>query len=243
MEIRKAALWLLIASIVVSGVLAIVALVSGEFGNLQAKVLLSALATAGASICGMACGAAWDRGRWRGLAIGGIAITVATLTINLVAFWVEPEPIETWMRWVGTGWLFAVATAHACLLGLARTDAMLARVRATSLLLGYALAAGVTLPLWNASFAESDAYFRWLGVIAVLMLMGSLGLPVLGRLRAVPAANPGPGAAPEAPRLMCPACGHVQSARLGRVRCAACATRYRVTMEEAVEDGDRAGAP
>ena len=230
MEVRRAALWLLIASIVVSGGLAILALVSGEFGNLQAKVLLSALATAGASICGMACGVAWDRGHWRGLAVGGIAITLATLLLNLIAFWFEPEPIETWMRWVGTGWLFAIATGHACLLGIARTDALLARVRLGSLTLGYLLAAGIALPLWNAGLADQETYFRWLGVVAVLMLMGSLSLPIAGRLRGLNADEGAPAGPAASCRLMCPRCGHVQSGQLGPARCAACDTRYRVEL-------------
>jgi hypothetical protein len=222
---------LLIASIVVSGALAILALVSGEFGNLQAKVLLSALATAGASICGMACGVAWDRGRWRGLALGGIAITLATLVLNLIAFWVEPDPIETWMRWVGTGWLFAIATGHACLLGVARTDALLARVRLGSVALGYLLAAGIALPLWDTRFEDQMSYFRWLGVVAVLMLMGSLSLPVAGRLRGLNADEGGP-ATPAAHRLMCPLCGHVQPGPLGSATCEACNARYRVELED-----------
>jgi hypothetical protein len=237
MELRKAALRLLIVSIAVSGVMAIVALVSGEFGNLQAKVLLSALATAGASILGMACGAAWDRDRWRRLATAGIALTLATLALTLVAFWIEPEPIETWMKCVGTGWLFAIATAHGCLLGMARTDALLARIRVASLLLGYLLAAALTLTVWQVSFTDTEVYARGVGVVAVLMLMGSLSLPVAGRLRSLPADEAQAGTRPGAPesdahRLMCPSCGHVQIAPLGEVLCAACAARYRVELED-----------
>jgi len=232
MEIRKVALRLLIASIVVSGVFAIAALVSGEFGRLQARVLLSALATSGASICGMACGAAWDRGRWQGLARTGIAMTVLTLALTLFAIWVEPEPIETWMRWVATGWFFSIATAHGCLLALARTDRTLARVRIVSLLLGFLLAAGISLPVWEAPFAQNDDYFRGLGVIAVLMLMGSLSLPVVAKLRSLPE----PAAAEDASttlqtQVMCPACGHVQSAALGAVHCAGCGARYRIELD------------
>ena len=232
MEVRKVALRLLVASIVVSGLFAIAALVSGEFGRLQAKVLLSALATSGASICGMACGAAWDRGRWRGLASAGIALVLLTLALTLLAFWVEPEPIDTWMKWVGTGWFFSIATAHGCLLALARTDATLARVRITSLLLGFLLAGGISVPLWDLAFADDDVYFRGLGVVAVLMLMGSLSLPVVARLRALPAPAPqdAASASPEA-KVMCPACGHVQSAVLGRVSCNGCGARFRVELE------------
>jgi uncharacterized protein (DUF983 family) len=234
-ELRKAALRLLILSIGVSGVLAIVALVSGEFGNLQAKVLLSALATAGASICGMACGAAWDADRWRELAVAGIVVIVATLLLTLFNFWVEPEPIDLWMKCAGTGWLLGIATGHGCLLGMARADGLLARIRMASLGLGYLLAAGLALPLWEVSFTDNETYARWVGVIAVLMLMGSLSLPVAGRLRSLREQETPSVAAPidQPTRTMCPACGHVQRADLGSVRCEKCGARYRVELEEA----------
>ncbi len=230
MELRKTALRLLIISIVVSGALAIAALVTGEFGSLQAKVLLSALATSGASICGMACGAAWDQDRWRPAALGGLALVLVTLAITLFAFWVEPEPINTWMKTVATGWLLSVAAAHASLLGLARTDRLLGWVRTGSIILGFALAIGIALPVWSTIYQDNSAYFRGLGVVGVLMLTGSLSLPVAARLRGLPAAgeasSDGPGT-----RVMCPACSHVQRAPLGHIRCESCGADYRIEFD------------
>jgi len=194
MELRQTALRLLIISIVVSGALAIAALVTGEFGQLQAKVLLSALATSGASICGMACGAAWDQERWRPAALAGLGLVAVTLAITLFAFWVEPEPITTWMNTVATGWFLSIAAAHASLLGLARTDRLLGWVRTSSIALGFALAIGLALPIWSRAYDDNVTYFRGLGVIGVLMLTGSLSLPVAARLRVLPAND-----APDAP--------------------------------------------
>lgn len=201
---RRLALRFLIASIVVSGVAAIVVLVSGEMSTLHAKVLLSALSTSGASILGMACGAAWDRDRWRRLAIVGVGLTGVTLALTLFAFWVEPEPIETVMRWVGSGWLISTAFAHGALLSLARTDRLLAAIRTAALVLGFALALGIVFLVWSFVDDANEAYFRGLGVVGVLMLMGSLSLPVLGRLRDLPAEDNATGAAPAAVPMFMP---------------------------------------
>jgi hypothetical protein len=228
MEVRKTALRLLIASIVISGTLAIMALVTGEFGRLQAQVLLSALATSGASICGMACGAAWDQKRWRSAALGGLGTVLLTLTITLIAVWFEPDPIETWMKVVATGWLFSVAAAHASLLGLARTDELLGWVRFSSVALGFVLAFGITLPIWSSTFEDNTGYFRGLGVVGVLMLTGSLSLPVAARLRGLPDNSEPPGDL--ATQVMCPSCGHVQSTPLGLVECASCGARFRIEL-------------
>ncbi len=232
MELRKTALRLLIVSIVVSGALAVAALVTGEFGQLQAKVLLSALATSGASICGMACGAAWDQDRWRPAALAGLGIVLVTLAVTLFAFWIEPEPIQTWMKTVASGWLLSAAAAHASLLGLARTDRLLGWVRSSSITLGFALALGITLPIWSSTFQDNNAYFRGLGVVGVLMLTGSLSLPVASRLRNLHVPDDSVADDPRA-RVMCPACGHVQSASLGRIRCDRCRAGFRVELDPA----------
>jgi len=230
MELRKTALRVLIVSIVASGTLAIAALVAGEFGPVQAKILLSALATSGASLCGMACGAAWDQQRWRRLAAGGLGLVLATLALTLVAFWVEPEPIQTWMNFVATGWIFSVAAAHACLVGLARTDRLLEWIRAGAIVMAIALAILLTVALWTDIDENNDAYFRTIGVVAVLMLVGSLSLPVMTKLRALPDAPALEPANADDPgtRVMCPGCGHVQTAALGQIRCAGCDAIFRI---------------
>jgi hypothetical protein len=234
-QLQKISLRLLILSIVASGGLAIAALLAGEFGSLQAKILLSALAVSGASICGMACGAAWDRRRWPGPALGGIALVLLTLIATLIGFWFEPEPIDPWMKCVATGWLFSVAAAHACLLGLTRTDATLAWVRAAAIALGFTLAVGVALPVWTDIAANETPYFRGVGVVGVLMLVASLSLPVVARLRNLPspaaAAAPSPGSKTALANVMCPRCGQVRSAALGIVECDACGVRFRIEIE------------
>lgn len=227
MEIRKAALQLLIVSIVVSGVLAIAVLVMPETGRVAAKVLLSALATSGASICGMACGAAWDRGRWKPAAMGGLGMAGVTLAITLIAFWFEPEPIDTIMKLVGSAWVFSAAAAHVCLLALAPDEPLLDRIRLGTVVAAIVLAAGISLPIWSEDF-QNEPYQRGVGVVAVLLLMGSLSLPILARLRTLPREDT---EASSGARCMCPACGHVQTAPLGAVQCDQCGARYRVEME------------
>lgn len=234
MELRKAALRVLIGSIVVSGLFAIGALVNGEFGRLQAQVLLSAIATSGASILGMACGAAWDRDRWRWLAGTGLGLALTALGITLVAVWVEPEPVETVMRWVASSWLVAVAVSHGSLLSLVRVDRVTEPIRGSAVVLGFLLSAGIVWIVWTDPPFSETAYYRALGVIGVLMSMGSLSLPVLSRLRSLPGPTGPPEEASDAPTtpwLLCPACGHRQRSRLGRVRCDDCGTTYRVEIE------------
>ena len=226
---RSLALKFLIVSIVVSGLAAIFVLLSGEMTRLHAKVLISAIATSAASIGGMACGAAWDRGRWRQFATVGVGVTLGTLALTLIAIWPEPEPIDTLMKWVATGWIISTAFAHGALLGLAATDRLLAAIRMSALVLGFGLAIGLVLPLWEYVAETNEAYFRGLGVIGVLMVMGSLSLPILGRLRGLPAEDE--TLATASAKVMCPRCGSLQEGPLGAYQCAECGARFRVELD------------
>ncbi len=60
--LEKWALKVLIVSVGTSALLGVIALLTGEFGESQVKVLFTAMTVAGASIIGLACGAALELG-------------------------------------------------------------------------------------------------------------------------------------------------------------------------------------
>ena len=66
-QLKRLFLYLLIASVCLSAILGIAALLSGSFGWVQVRILLTTVVLTGASICGLGCGALWERGRLRPL--------------------------------------------------------------------------------------------------------------------------------------------------------------------------------
>ena len=89
------------------------------------------------------------------------------------------------------------------------------------------MAFGIALLLWTTLYQDENAYFRGLGVVAVLMLVGSLSLPVAARLRGLPERVEADAAA-GGTEVMCPGCGHVQTVALGQIRCQECHVTFRV---------------
>ena len=55
--VKKAFLYSLVASVLLSAFLGIVAILSGRFGWLEIRIILTTVTIALASICGLACGA------------------------------------------------------------------------------------------------------------------------------------------------------------------------------------------
>ena len=74
--VKKAFLYALIASVVLGALLGILTILSGRFGWLEIRVLLTTVTIAAASICGLACGAYFSTNRGKALPLAGIGLTL-----------------------------------------------------------------------------------------------------------------------------------------------------------------------
>ena len=109
---RQTALRVLIGSVVVSALLGIWALLVGDFGEFEGKVLLTSLCISGASLLAMACAAAWDKGPLPLLPRAGMGLSVAGFAYLIVLIWAEAKSVEAW-KTAATLLIFATAAAHA----------------------------------------------------------------------------------------------------------------------------------
>lgn len=71
--VKQAFLYSLIASVLVSALLGIVAILSGSFGWLEIRIILTTVTIAAASICGLASGAYLGTSAGRLIPFSGIA--------------------------------------------------------------------------------------------------------------------------------------------------------------------------
>src|ERR1700740_1115877 len=113
MNPKRIALWFLITSVAVSAVIGIIAIVVGNFGQTQARILLTTLVISAASICALACGALWDSGRLRLLPMIGIALAIFDAILLIAGIWWEPASDGYW-KFTASAGLIAAATAHVC---------------------------------------------------------------------------------------------------------------------------------
>jgi hypothetical protein len=221
--LQRGALYVVLASVAASALIAAFALLVGEFGQTQGKLLSSALSVTGASAIALACGFAWERRRLGVVPPLGIALGVAGFGLMIVAIWAEPDH-EAWPKSIGTLLALAAAATHASVVspfGLAHRFRL---AFAAAYGLNVLLTALVVYALWTEQ--DDTVFWRVTGTVAILLLASTIAIPVLRRLGAgAPAAE----AAAGAPARFCPGCGE-PLASPGADSCAACGARFEVRL-------------
>jgi hypothetical protein len=183
-----------LVSLVVSALIGIVIFLMGEFGDTQVKLLLTTLAIGGFSLTGLANalrgGSLWF---WALRPIGGGVSMIALLLVALQIWGLLADERATWQA-IGTAATLAVTLAHLSLLGIFQPRTNLVFLWwAGAIAASIGLAAMVIVALYqveNALFREY--YLRLLGVMAILDVLGTIGLAPLSRLA------PGRSAKPQA---------------------------------------------
>ncbi|MFQ6027508.1 MAG: hypothetical protein ACE5Q6_08455 [Dehalococcoidia bacterium] len=180
-----------LVSLVVTALIGIGIFILGDFGDTQVRLLLTTLVIGGFSLTGLANalrGGAWWLWALRPV---GVAASVIALVMVLLRVWgVFPDERATWQS-LGTLTVLAVTLAHISLLGLLRPQANLVRLWRTGALVAAATLAALIVAglfeFFDNGFREP--YFRLLGVVAILDVLGTIGLAPLSRLTPVQSAR------------------------------------------------------
>ncbi len=177
--VKKAFLYALIGSVVIGAILGILAILSGKFGWLEVRVLLTTATIAVASICGLACGAYLSARRGRVLPLTGIALTLLAAALLIGGIWHETFSDGYWQTTASAS-VFAVACAHLSLLSMAR----LAEWFRWSLTAAYIVILGVAglIVLMILREQHGAGMMQLLGVAAIVDAAITIVIPILHRL-------------------------------------------------------------
>ena len=230
---KRTALKILIGSVVVSALLGIWALLVGDMGELQVKVLLTSLCISGASILSMACSTAWERGPWPQLPRIGMGLAIGGFGYLIVLIWAEADGEGYW-KTAATLLILATAAAHAALVGLARLKARHAWLVPATWFCAAALALLLIGAIWEEW--EDENVWRWVGVLSILLSAGTILVPVFQRI-----------ARADAPPVLdrvrfCPGCGKGLDAPYGDVACPACGLTARIERPGGLPDQTVSGS-
>ncbi|MCF7975428.1 MAG: hypothetical protein K9N55_16545, partial [Phycisphaerae bacterium] len=119
--IRKASLKVFIGFLALTALIAIISVLSGEFGKIQFKVLATTFSISAASICSMSCAAFMEKRKRTGLGLTGILLCAVGAVLVIVGLWPEIDSEVYWKTTV-TVIVAAIALAHAFLLSLPDLD-------------------------------------------------------------------------------------------------------------------------
>lgn len=196
---RRAAIIAIVVSLAVAALLGIIALLSGEFGELQGKVLLTTLTIAAFGTTAL-CHLAIVTRAVRVVGFVGIGTSIGAGICAFVLIWID------WAADFDTeGWFKALAVLAIIAASLAQTNLLLLLADRPHPLIRVALgvtlvaiaviAIMVILPILSDGEIPGDhgeGYWRAFGVLAILDALGTIALPILGLvLRRAPSASSG----------------------------------------------------
>jgi hypothetical protein len=236
-RLHRAFLFTLIGSLVLGAGMGLFGLVvESLFGRLGERALQTSLSVALFSLTSLGCAIAWERDRWRVAAVVGIVCSVLSVPLYLSGIWVRwgwPywEPI--WKTMVLAG-VWCVLLAHLCLLALARPKRgwrwTLRWTRVCAVLLGLGISVFIIVePYWP----DAEVCLRLLGGLAILTACGTVCVPILHKLGAIPEGEE-LVTTPLTLTITCPRCTQSQQVTAGRSRCRSCGLKFRIEIEEAV---------
>lgn len=174
-SIQKCVFYLMILAIVSSAIMGVVAMATTSYGWFEVRILLTTVVIAGASICGLACGASMDkRGLWI-LPSAGIALSGLAAGLIILGMWAEVDSTTYW-KWAACMTALAVACTHMSLLCMAKLPNSLRWLLWIAAILIFGLA--VLICSMIVTKALEPGMFRFIGVVGILNLAVTLVIGV-----------------------------------------------------------------
>ena len=185
---KKFFLYLLTCSIALSALIGIWAIISGEFGELQGKILGTTTTIVGTSVLGLACGAYLENPRMKNspayfVPFAGIFLAVFSAAIILLMIWrYDGGSGEFLFKTLGVSLMFAFSFAQLSLLSLARLAARFRWAMITAYVVILTLAAIVSAVILFSQGEENYFMLRFIGVLTVVDAAVTVMIPIFHRL-------------------------------------------------------------
>lgn len=175
---KKLFLYLFLASIGISALVGIAILIFGNFGELEIKVLLTALTVTVTSILGLACGAFLETRRRRIIPLAGIILALVSAVMWMFVIWPEGERGDVFVRLLMSITVAAAACAHVSLLSLARLEKRFSWVRISAHATIWPLAAVLVFLIWDSHLIGEEISGRVTGVLSILVGVVTVITPI-----------------------------------------------------------------
>jgi hypothetical protein len=222
MKARKLALRVLLASVAISALLGIIAVLGGGMGYWRLQVFLTTLTISGSSLLAMAAFSAWHTDGARLFSRVGLISSIAFAVLGIAGIWIGPSS-ETMAKLTLTFLIFGTAGAHGSLVSLARLAPQHQWARPTAHAIGTLLVAAVLAVLWEVT--DGDTMWR---VIGVLSILDGASTVVIVAFHVMDRVAPPTGTVAEV--CFCPRCGKRLWVPAGEVRCHHCTERFFIEL-------------
>ncbi|MBV9214556.1 MAG: hypothetical protein JO053_00120 [Acidobacteria bacterium] len=178
MNLRRLFLYTFVGSVCASALIGIGILIFGSFGELEVKVLLTALTVTVTSILGLACGAYFEARGARILPLIGITLAAIAAVMWMFVIWADSNQGDYFVRGLLSITVIATACSHISLLSLARLDPRFFWLRIAAHATVWPLAALIVFLIWDSNLIGEEITGRVTGVLAILVGVTTLLTPL-----------------------------------------------------------------
>jgi hypothetical protein len=221
--VKRAALTITLISVGVFALLAVIALLGGEIGDTEWRIILSALLVTAAAMVALACAVPLHAGRLGMLPYAGIGASTAGFGMVILGMWSETSwdaALKVALSLVG----IAVAIGGIGLLDAARVRSHHRWVVTAAQGITAFGAALLIASVWGE--IDNPVFWRLTGVVLVLAAAAAVMVPVLHRLADIPREQ---DAVHDRAVEACPLCGStIHGPLASRLECPQCGESFRV---------------
>ena len=192
-NLKRPLLYLLVASVILAVILGIAIVLRNKWGWFEIRVILTTLTIAAASICGLACDVSRVMRGYNLMPRVGLVLTVVAACLILLGMWFNPKSeVNSEAFWKATGCasIFAIATAHACLLSIARVARRFRWLQSVAYQVIFGLASLLSIMIiWEI---ENERMFQLVAAASILVAGMTLLVPLLHRISKTDPTTPPP---------------------------------------------------
>jgi len=176
---KKVFLITMIISLSISALIGIIIFLLGDFGEIEARILLTTLTIGGFSLTALCNSALYDKHRYVPFSTTGMIVAAIGFLITTLAIWEILDFSEIW-KVIIISIILSVSIAHSSLLLLIKSRKTIVNVSLMLTLLFISIVALMLIILVLSEFdMDFEFYYRLLGVFAILDVLGTIVTPIV----------------------------------------------------------------
>ena len=182
---KKTFLLTMIISLSISALIGIFVFLFGDFGETEARLLLTTLTIGGYSLTGLCCSVLYEKRKFTSLALSGIIISIIGFLFTVLVIWEAIDLDDSWKALI-IFIVLAASTAHSCVLLFIKSEKSLVNGALSATLIFISIVAIMFIILVLNEFDDvGEFYFRLLGVFAILDVLGTIVTPILNKVYSI----------------------------------------------------------
>ncbi len=178
-HMKKAFLMSMIISLCIAALMGIIVFISGTYGWVELRILITTLIIGIFSLAGLCNAALYEKGKAKSFAMAGIIITIVSFVVTLILIWSERGLPNGFEKILYVSWVLSVASAHVSLLLLIDSvDGKVNIARMMTFFFIVAICVYIFLYIYEV-IKFTDFNVRLFGVIVILDALGTIVTPIL----------------------------------------------------------------